>query len=162
MTSPILERLFPQIRGIFDYPLVAHSLFDKQVLTALSEHFHLGLKFDYTDSCSIAKDMLPDLKDTKLNTLMKHYGLPSFKHHDAREDALACAQVFLKLQGLDTGKVVSISHNELSEFKGLLTGILADHVVNYKEAYELLYWLEDHSDISTSHPNLHRKMREKF
>jgi DNA polymerase-3 subunit epsilon len=158
--KPYFGELFPQIRGIFDYPLVAHSLFDKQVLTALSEHFHLGLKFDYTDSCSIAKDMLPNLKDTKLKTLVKHYGLPSFKHHDAREDALACAQVFLKLRGLDTGNVVSIPHNELSEFKGLLTGILADQVVNYKEAYELLYWLEDHSDISNSHPNLHIKMRE--
>ncbi len=51
-------------------------------------------------------------------------------------------------------------HNELSEFKGLLTGILADQVVNYKEAYELLYWLEDHTDISNSHSNLHNKMKE--
>jgi DNA polymerase-3 subunit epsilon len=158
--KPYFGELFPQIRGIFDYPLVAHSLFDKQVLTALSEHFDLGLKFDYTDSCSIAKDMLPGFKDTKLKTLVKHFGLPSFKHHDAREDALAYAQVFLKLRGMDRGNVVSISNNDLSEFKGLLTGILADQVVNYKEAYELLYWLEDHSDISNSHPNLHRKMRE--
>jgi hypothetical protein len=41
-----------------------------------------------------------------------------------------------------------------------LTGILADQLVNYKEAYELLYWLEDHSDISNSHQKLHKKMRE--
>jgi DNA polymerase-3 subunit epsilon len=158
--KPYFGELFPQIRGIFDYPLVAHSLFDKQVLTALSEHFHLGLKFDYTDSCSIAKNMLPGLKDSKLKTLVKYYGLPSFKHHDAREDALACAKVFLKLRGLETGNDLSHLHNELSEFKGLLTGILADQVVNYKEAYELLYWLEDHTAISNIHSNFHSKMKE--
>lgn len=75
--------------------MVAHSLFDKQVLTALSDHFNLGLKFDYIDSSAVAKERLPDLKDCKLKTLVKHFGLPTFKHHDAKEDAIACAKVFL-------------------------------------------------------------------
>jgi len=35
--KPYFGKLFPQIQAIFNYPLVAHSLFDKQVLT-----FHSG------------------------------------------------------------------------------------------------------------------------
>ena len=88
--------------------MVAHSLFDKQVLDALSEHFNLGLNFDYIDSSAVAKERLP-FKDCKLKTLVKHFGLPAFKHHDAKEDAIACAKVFLKLQDQDTEKTLSSS-----------------------------------------------------
>ena len=54
--KPEFGELFPEIKDIFNYPLVAHSLFDKQVLDALSHHFNLGLIFDYIDSSAIAKD----------------------------------------------------------------------------------------------------------
>jgi DNA polymerase-3 subunit epsilon len=159
--KPCFGDLFPQIRDIFDYPLVAHSLFDKQVLTALSDHFKLGLKkFDYIDSSAVAKEKLPSLKDCKLKTLVKHFGLPAFKHHDAKEDAIACANVFLMLQNQNTEKTVSSQYDELSEFKGILKGILADEQVNYKEAYELLYWLEDHTVISKQYQNPYHKIKE--
>ena len=46
--KPDFGELFPEIQDIFDYPLVAHSLFDKQVLNALSDHFGLALSFNYT------------------------------------------------------------------------------------------------------------------
>jgi len=158
--KPCFGDLFPQIRDIFNYPLVAHSLFDKQVLTALSEHFNMGLKFDYIDSAAVAKERLPTLKDCKLKTLVKHFGLPAFKHHDAKEDAIACANVFLMLQYQDTEKTVSSPYDEFSEFKGILKGILANEQVNYKEAYELLYWLEDHTETGKQYQNLYFKIKE--
>jgi DNA polymerase-3 subunit epsilon len=158
--KPYFGELFPQIRDIFSYPLVAYSLFDKQVLNALSEYFDLGLNFDYTDSSAIAKEKLPSLKDCKLKTLVKHFGLPVFKHHDAAEDALACARVFLELQNQEIEKTVSNSYDEFSEFKGIIKGILADEQVNYKEAYELLYWLEDHAETGKQNQGLYLKMKE--
>ncbi len=39
-------------------------------------------------------------------------------------------------------------------------GILADDEVNYKEAYELFYWLEDHAEIAVQHQNIYMKIRE--
>jgi len=152
--------LFPKIQDIFNYPLVAHSLFDKQVLGALSDHFNLGLSFDYIDSCSIAKEQLPNLKNHKLQTLVKHFGLPAFKHHDATEDAIACAKIFLKLleQGEEETRVALSDEN--AEFKGMVLGILADDEVNYKEAYQLLYWLEDHIEVANQHQNLYFKTKE--
>lgn len=158
--KPGFGELFPEIQGIFNYPLVAHSLFDKQVLKALSDHFNLGLSFEYIDSSSLAKEKLPNLKDCKLKTLVKHFELPAFKHHDATEDAIACAKIFLKLLEYGKEKNATPSSNEANEFKGLIMGILADDEVNYKETYELLYWLEDHNELSRQHQNIYLKTKE--
>lgn len=159
--SPDFGELFPDVREIFQAPLVAHSRFDQQVLSALSNHFGLGLEFEYLDTSSLAKEMLPDLKNHKLKTLAKHFGLPKFQHHDAREDAIACANIFLKLHEMLGGAEVQQSDNdELHEFKGLVRGILADDEVNYKEAYELLYWLQDHRRTTQQFPELFTAIRQ--
>ncbi len=158
---PDFGELFPEISEIFQAPLVAHSRFDQQVLSALSEHFGLGLHFEYFDTSSLAKEVLPDLKNHKLKTLAKHFGLPKFQHHDAREDAIACANICLKLHemlgGAEPQETVS---DELYEFKGLIRGILADNEVNYKEAYELLYWLQDHNQTTQQFPELFLAVRQ--
>ncbi|MCK5230128.1 MAG: hypothetical protein KAR13_07675 [Desulfobulbaceae bacterium] len=158
--KPEFGELFSEITEIFSYPLVAHSLFDKQVLNALFDHFDLQVEFDYTDSSALAKERLPDLKNHKLKTLSKHFNLPRFKHHDATEDALACANIFLKLQDGEIEKEQAPLQTELFEFKGLAKGILADGEVNYKEAYELLYWLEDHAGFAKHHQGLYLKTKE--
>lgn len=158
--EPEFGELFPEIQDIFNYPLVAHSLFDKQVLGALSDHFNLGLSFDYIDSSLIAKEQLPNLKNYKLKTLVKHFGLTAFKHHDATEDAIACAKIFLKLQERGEEEIREVLRDENAEFKGMVLGILADDEVNYKEAYQLLYWLEDHAEIAAQHQNIYMKTKE--
>jgi len=120
----------------------------------------LGLSFDYIDSSSIAKEQLPNLKNCKLKTLVKHFGLPAFKHHDATEDAIACATIFLKLRDQREEQTLQSLGDESAEFKGMVMGILADDEVNYKEAYELLYWLEDHVEVTKKHPNIYLKTKD--
>jgi DNA polymerase-3 subunit epsilon len=158
--KPEFGDLFPGIKDIFNYQLVAHSLFDKQVLNALSDHFNLGLRFEYIDSSSIAKQKLPNLKNCKLKTLVKHFGLPPFKHHDATEDAIACANIFLKLHEYGKEIITTPSTDEGNEFKGLIMGILADDEVNYKETCELLYWMEDHNELVKQYQNIYFKTKE--
>lgn len=161
--KPEFGDLFSEIKNIFNYPLVGHSLFDKQVLNALSDHFGLRLRFDYTDSSAVAKERLPNLKNHKLKTLAKHFKLLKFKHHDAAEDAIACANIFLRLQDhCSEEKPPSLQEDieDISEFRGLARGILSDDEVNYKEAYELLYWLEDHTEFSRQHQYLCSKTKE--
>ncbi|MCF8068539.1 MAG: GNAT family N-acetyltransferase [Desulfobacterales bacterium] len=51
------------IRETLNYPLVVHSLFDKQVLISLSDHFDLGLSFEYIDSGAVSKDKLLNIKN---------------------------------------------------------------------------------------------------
>jgi len=158
--KPEFGELFSEIQDIFNYPLVAHSLFDKQVLNALSDHFNLGLSFNYIDSGLVAKEQLPNLKNYKLKTLVKHFRLPAFKHHDATEDAIACAKIFLKLREHGKEEISQSLGDENAEFKGMVKGILADDEVNYKEAYELLYWLEDHIKVAKQHQNVYLKTKE--
>ena len=158
--KPEFGELFPEIEDIFNYPLVAHSLFDKQVLNALSDYFDLGLSFEYIDSSAVAKERLPNIKNCKLKTLVKYFGLPAFKHHDATEDSIACAKIFLKLGENEKDKRLQPLVDEASVFKGIVMGILADDEVNYKEAYELLYWLEDHTEIAAQHQNIYLKTKE--
>lgn len=149
--KPHFGDLFPQLKEVFEHHLVAYSLFDKQVLKALCEHFGLALEFEYTDSCALARSQLPHVKPCKLNAVAKYLGLPPFKQHDAKEDAMACAMVFLALLGAGTKETKSDDLTSAAEFKGLVQGILADAVLNYKEALQLLYWLEDHPDVMQTH-----------
>ncbi len=158
--QPDFGELFPEVKNVLNYPLVAHSLFDKQVLIALSNYFNLEFTFDYIDSCAVAKQKLPNLKNYKLKTLVKHFQLSAFKHHDAREDAIACANIYLKLHNNEIDEAIQNTSDELSEFESMVNGILADNEVNYKEAFELLYWLEDHEEVAKKYQNLYRKTKE--
>jgi len=158
---PDFGEMFPEIHGIFQGKLVAHSLFDKQVLSALSSHFGLRLDFEYLDTSSLAKQMLPKLENHKLKTLAKHFRLPNFKHHDAHDDAVACANICLKLhEAKGFGGRRESRSDEMHELKGLIRGILADNEVNYKEAYELLYWLQDHQQTTDKFPELLTAVRQ--
>lgn len=159
--KPTFGELYPEIKGIFGYPLVAHSLFDQQVLNALVGHFGISLNFSYTDSSAIAKRKLPNLKNHKLKTLVKHFELQSFKHHDAHDDAVACANIFLKLTDLSTClEPPPTTENESLELGMMLRDILADNQVSYKEAYELLYWLEDHEKTAKEQMVLYSKVKD--
>ena len=73
---------------------------------------------------------------------------------------MACAKVFLKLREQGEEQTPRSLRDENTEFKGLVTGILADDKVNYKEAYALLYWLEDHIEVAKKHQNLYLKTKE--
>ena len=143
-SKPDFRSVYSSVAHLFNLPIVGHSLFDKQVLNALSDHFELGIICEYIDSCAVAKQRLPHLKNHKLKTLAKHFQLPRFEHHDAREDARACAEIFLRLQVAHVPQSLDSSQ----EFESLATTILEDHQVDYKEACQLLYWLEDHGDES--------------
>jgi len=142
--KPDFGAIYSSIAHLFELPIVGHSMFDKQVLNALSDYFNLRIRFNYTDTASVAKQKLPNLKNHKLKTVAKHFQLPSFKHHDATEDAKTCAEIFVRLQSASVSEPQNICH----EFESLATVILEDGQVDYKEACQLLYWLEDHRDES--------------
>ena len=157
--KPTFDHVYKGIRDIFTKPVVGHSQFDKQVLNALCDHFGLGFCFDYLDSSYMAKTALPNLKNHKLDTVAKHLGLPEFEHHDALEDAITCARIVL---ALDTDKATHTIRpkNADMEYHGLLLGIIADDGINYKEAYSLLYWFEDHHEVSENHLELYQTVKE--
>jgi DNA polymerase III epsilon subunit-like protein len=156
--QPNFIELFPKIDYIFKYPIVGHSQFDSQVLRALSDHFNLNIHFEYSDSSSMVKTKYPELKNYKLGTVAKYLGLPKFEHHDALEDAKTCARIVLKLgDEIKCLKKIDDSSSKM-EYRGILLGIMADDQINFKEAFSLLYWLEDHMEVAKEHSALYKAL----
>ena len=77
--------------------VVAHNAsFDISVLKALTSTYGLArAQFEYYCSCQIARAVWPELGSHSLAVVAQHIAFP-FKHHDALEDARACAMVVLR------------------------------------------------------------------
>ena len=92
----ILERL---VRFTGDLPLVAHNApFERSVINQASEAEGLLVPdFQYCCTQKLAQRLLPDAPSYKLDLLTEHLGKPSFSHHDAGDDAVACAELALAI-----------------------------------------------------------------
>jgi len=96
--KPSFAELLQTLPKIFELPIVSYGDFDRQVLEALNEYYGLGLQdLVYTDACALAKYNLPDLPNYRLSTVAQHLGLENFTHHNALDDAKACATIYLKI-----------------------------------------------------------------
>ncbi len=85
---------------------VAHNApFDtRQIRAALRLYGFLEpLEFPYVCSCRVSRRLLPDLENHRLDTVCSHFGIV-FRHHDALEDAEACAKIIARL-GIPDGMV---------------------------------------------------------
>ena len=116
------EPEFPQIwkvlRGYLEGAvLVAHNAaFDLSVLHRTLEHYGIShAPFNYHCTCKISKKLWPNLYDHKLDSVARKLGI-RFKHHDACEDARACAEIARQA----CLKTETTSLGELAEKIGLL------------------------------------------
>jgi len=77
--------------------VLAHNAgFDINVLRyTLDEYLIPHPQLSYQCSVVISRKTWPGLGSYKLNNLAKRFGI-SFKHHDAAEDAFACAKIVLE------------------------------------------------------------------
>lgn len=98
-TAPTFAQLWPQLRRLFEQGvLLAHNApFDMAVLSKCLRYYQIDWRAEtqYLCTCRLAKRCLP-LPDHKLDTLCRHYGL-DLDHHQADSDAMACAEIFLRL-----------------------------------------------------------------
>jgi len=119
-----------EIASYFENKLVvAHNAsFDTSVLrTTLALY---GLPFPsltYTCTLLLSRVVWPGLLSYKLGTLAERFQI-KFKHHDAEDDAFACAEIALR--ALERGQATELQ--ELSNKFGLVLGRL--HLGGYKPA----------------------------
>ncbi len=84
---------------VHDYPFVAHnSAFDRSCLKASFNAYALEYP-DYEFYCTViaSRQVFRDLPDHKLGTVAKHIGYDLDRHHHALADAMACAQIALRV-----------------------------------------------------------------
>ena len=95
---PRFDRIWPDVKPYLEgQTLVAHGAdFDMSVLRgALDEYGIAYPELSYFCTHALAKRVWPSLTHYGLDSLAAHIGL-SFEHHDAEQDALACAHLALR------------------------------------------------------------------
>lgn len=141
--------------------LVAHNApFDTGFIRKACQDF--GMEYNYTsvDTVAIARKILPDINNVKLDTLAKHFRLGKFNHHRAVDDAEMLTNIFLNMVRLLQKQHDVHDLNDMREkivggdFKKLPTYhqiILVKNQTGLKNLYKL---------ISYSHLNyFHRRPR---
>lgn len=78
--------------------IVAHNAsFDMSVLRYVLDQYNIEYpKFDYICTVKLCQKQWPDLDNHKLNTISNYLNF-KFKHHDALDDTLACANALVKI-----------------------------------------------------------------
>ena len=61
--------------------------------------FGTNCNYNYIDTLQIARNFYPNFPNHKLNTVCERLDIDLKHHHNALEDAMACAKIFLKING---------------------------------------------------------------
>lgn len=121
---------------------------------------------DYLDMLHAVKRSLPELANSKLETVSKHYGFDIDGEHRALKDCYLTKSCYDKLyeefgdtafrksSHHSSGKGVqhSVETIALQELHKLLEGMLEDGEITMEEIDLLRYWLEEHRDLSGNYP----------
>lgn len=91
--APTFDQLWPQIQSMIeDFPILAHNaVFDKSVLLNNLDYYYLSTSNNFKFYCTYK------LCGYSLEDACKKYKVNLNKHHNAVEDAKACADLYLKL-----------------------------------------------------------------
>ena len=99
MYKPTFDIYWPMIRPYLDNRLVvAHNTsFDITALCATLDHFNIPYPVcRYLCTVKLSQKAYPELSSHKLNNLCSALGV-EFSHHQAYDDAYACAKVLLRI-----------------------------------------------------------------
>nr|WP_316613703.1 PolC-type DNA polymerase III [uncultured Ruminococcus sp.] len=144
-----------------DAVLVAHNApFDTGFIRKVCQDNGMEYNYNSVDTVAIARKILPDINNVKLDTLAKHFRLGKFNHHRAVDDAEMLTNIFLNLirvleKDFDVHdlndmreKIVGGDYKKLPTYHQI---ILVKNQVGLKNLYRL---------ISYSHLNyFHRRPR---
>lgn len=142
--APTFDKIFDELKDDFErFPVVSYTAFDQSVLVSLIDYYNIHLDGDvmFVDVYDIAKNLVPGLPNYKLPTVAYHLQIPYATHHDAACDAAQCAKIYLKLSD-KVGLYSNPNRTDIVEsFVGLIEDVIADGVIETREAYELQNFL---------------------
>lgn len=173
--APTIGQILPDfIRFFAGAVLAAHNAtFDLRFLqNALKKTGHSEVIQTITilDTLNLARVLLKELKNHKLDTLTEHYGVALQNHHRACDDAAATGEILLKmlksLKSLDEGIRTLDQINELSkdiDWKRLRTYHMCILVKNYtglKNLYKLISL--SHMDYYYRNPRIPKSLLAQY
>ncbi len=146
------------VKSFFEFAkgsvLVAHNAsFDTSFMKNAARRHNLDYSFACVDTLGLARATVKGIKNHKLATLVKHFGVTLENHHRACDDAKATAEIAIKLFGIAKEMILGESSNEkllVSSFNTALAGdvdfkaqkyyhciILVKDLVGLRNLYEL-------------------------
>lgn len=131
-----------------DSVLVAHNApFDTSFIRQACSNMGVEYNFTSIDTVAIARAILPDIKNVKLDTVAKYLRLGNFNHHRATDDAEMLAQIFINFCNRLRDDYGIVKTNDINtkiaggDFKKLPTYhqiILVKNLVGLKNLYRLI------------------------
>ncbi len=90
----VISEFLPEMSGAL---ILAHNAsFDVSVLCESLASYGLSRpEFSFLCTMGISRHLWPELRSSSLDTVASHFGI-EFRHHDAAEDAYACARIALE------------------------------------------------------------------
>lgn len=111
-TKPTFDKYWPEIKPYIDGNLViAHNTsFDITALKRVLKLYNIEYPtFEHLCTVQLSRKAYPDLPGHKLNELAEAFNI-GFSHHNAEDDAYACAMVMLNI-------IKDFSIKKISDFK---------------------------------------------
>lgn len=79
-------------------PLIAHNVgFEKSCINACNQEFGTNNDYVYIDTLRMGRKQIKGLKNYQLDTVCESLGYKLKNHHNALDDAKACAEIFTRL-----------------------------------------------------------------
>lgn len=93
---PIIDKKY--IKGS---PLVAHNAsFEKSCINTCGEEFGTKTDYKYIDTLKLSRENIGNIKSYSLNFVCEALGFKMGQHHNALDDAIACGEVFVRINKL--------------------------------------------------------------
>ena len=171
-SADVIEDILPKFMEFCqDCIMVAHNAeFDMSFIRENCRRQGLERKFTVVDTLAMARSMLPDLKNYKLDTVVEAVGGSLENHHRAVEDAESTADIFVKfvarlknmgVTDLDTLNSMSqMSGNAIKKLKTYHVIILAQNDVGRINLYRLVSW--SHLDYYARRPRIPKSLLQKY
>ncbi len=106
--------IWPELRRMLlsaDCVVIHNAPFDLKHLRSVLELYDLPpVEFDYADSVVISRRLFPEMRSHSLDAMAARFGIV-FRHHDALEDAQACATIVART-GIPEGLLRHFSTGE--------------------------------------------------
>ncbi|MCQ2451817.1 MAG: PolC-type DNA polymerase III [Oscillospiraceae bacterium] len=82
-----------------DRPVAAHNAgFDVGFIYEACQRYGIEYEPAYVDTLALARSLMPELKNHKLDTVANKLSLPQFNHHRASDDAVTAGLILAKMQ----------------------------------------------------------------
>lgn len=121
--SPMFPEVWEDLKYyIEDETIVGHNVLGTEImcLKKAFEEYKIQpapILNNYLCTLSLSRILLPGLENHKLSTIVEHLKLKEFNHHNALEDARACAHVLMELKTIIDSSSIIEKHETLNTEK---------------------------------------------